>query len=202
MVVCMVSLLRKLSQQGWLVAFFMVGICCWLLFGQTLRRILLEPRRTAQHEVTDADPEVDSTIPHPSLSPSDVVTKQVDSIRASLRDSEKLIVCYSLASVENRKQTGPLSRFAQLVMTAPYDKLAKSEDWQLGSTTFADGFAAVLVSTTSKEGDLSAFRFILHKGEGALSDCWLTEGVYSLELATGSPKAEPTLDEENAKHIE
>ena len=161
------------QKYGWIALCFIVGIACWLAFS----KLIVSTSAIGQMQV---DQEVDTSIPQPGLSPADVVTLQVNSIRNAVGDLEKLKVCYSLASPENRKATGPFSRFSELVMLPPYDRLANCVDWQIGGTVVEQDFAAVLVSTISEGGDVSGFRFILQRQDFKARSCWLTEGVQNL----------------------
>ena len=173
----MVTLLSLRQKLGWLLASFAVGIACWTTFAV----ILCGRPNGIELAGLQLENEVDANIPQPKLSPLDVVTLQMNSIRDGVEDITKLRVCYSLASPENRKSTGPFSKFAELVMSPPYDRLAMSEDWQVGGSFIEKEFAAVLVSAISKEGEVSAFRFILQRQDSPRPGCWLTEGVQFLE---------------------
>lgn len=141
---------------------------------------------------------VDSTIPQPHYSPAEVVALQVDSIRASLAQPERLVVCYSLASPQNRAVTGPFERFAAMVMMSPYDQLATCAAWQIGNAAIEDGYAAVLVSTVSRDEQAVAFRFLLHQHwEAPFRGCWLTEAVHVLEQVD-APEILPAVREKES----
>ena len=171
-----VGMMRKFTTRNQvygLTACFVVGISCWFTFVFFVSGI-------NSSEPLIVEQELDTSIPQPDLSPADVVTMQVHSIRSAVFDPKKLGVCYSLASPENRLQTGPFSRFSELVMQPPFDRLANCVDWQLGGTVLDKDFAAVFVSVVSKDGVASGFRFILRQQELEGRRCWLTEGVQVL----------------------
>ena len=184
-------------QYGWLVASFLFGITCWLTFIVFFRgsAVSVDPESSFVQKPMD-EYEVDASIPQPKLNPSDVVTLQVNSIRDAVVDTTKLRVCYSLASPENRKHTGPFRRFAEIVMLPPYDRLARGVDWQVGGAVIENDLAAVLVSTISENGGVSGFRFILQRHDTSVGNCWLTEGVQFLaeESIDGSRGNENELD--------
>ena len=173
-------------KYKWLFACFLNGIACWLTFS-----VLSKGNAVSSLRI---DNDFDSSIPQAGLLPSDVVTLQVQSIRESVGELAKLKVCYSLASQENRRQTGPFSRFSKMFTIAPYDGLAKCVDWQLGGTVVDKEFAAVLVSTISNEGDISGFRFILQRQVCNGEKCWMTEGVDHLVEQSEDWKQETASD--------
>jgi hypothetical protein len=189
----MAEYVRKGPRLGWLIAFFAAGMAVWFIATLLIKdqEFYSSTRISANNPSLESD--VDLSILDPSLSPADIVTKQVESMRAAVSDPEKLIICYSLASADNRKQTGPFSRFSQLVMSAPYDRIAKCAEWQMGETIHSEGYAMVLVTTISSEGAMDAFRFILQKHLSNTVSCWQTDGVQLLQLVT----TEQPIDERN-----
>ncbi len=174
------TVFSRRNQYGWLVASFLFGITCWLTFIVFSRENAVKDDLGKSGGQSQIEEEVDASIPRPTLSPADVVTLQVNSIRDAMVDITKLKVCYSLASPENRKHTGPFRRFAEIVMLPPYDRLAKCVDWQVGGAVIENDLAAVLVSTISQDGGVSGFRFILQRHGPSTRNCWLTEGVQFL----------------------
>lgn len=164
--------LTSINYQG-MVACFLVGIACWLTFS-------VWSRGGNSSRYTTVDKDFDADVPQEGFEPSDVVTLQVRSLQASVEDTTKLRVCYSLASPENRSHTGPFSRFSSMVRLPPYDRLAQCVDWQLGGTVVDKNFAAVLVSTVSRDGEICGFRFVLQRQKCNNKVCWMTEGVEHL----------------------
>ena len=167
-------------QNVLLVASLLLGITSWLAFNVMFRGSNDESKHRASSVQNQIQDDFDLDIPQPQLSPSDVVKLQVNSIRDAVGDIAKLKVCYSLASPENRKHTGPFRKFAEIVMLPPYDRLSTCVDWQVGGAVIDKDLAAVLVSTISSDGEISGFRFILRVQACSLGNCWLTEGVQLL----------------------
>ena len=178
----------------WLLVNFSIGLACWLVLGALIREYPAMIGRSVLAGGVDIDKDVNLDVAQPNLEPDDVVRMQVNSIRDAVHDIVKLKVCYSLASPSNRKFTGPFPRFAELVMLPPYDSLATSLEWQMGSAFVDKNVAAVLVSTISKKGEVLGFRFVLRRQNFPRPDCWLTEAVEFLaEEAvglTGAPENE------------
>lgn len=169
------------QQTVLLFASFLVGIITWLTFIVLFRGSQDQAESKSSNYQNQIQDDFDADIPQPQFSPSDVVTLQVNSIRDAVGDRAKLKVCYSLASPENRKHTGPFQRFAEIVMLPPYDRLATCIDWQVGGAVIDKDLAAVLVSTITLNGEVSGFRFILKRQASSMRKCWLTEGVQLLE---------------------
>lgn len=178
--------LQRRRRFGIVVASFILGCMGWSLLS-------FLGGGHVRSDVADESRNIDSNIPQRHYSPEEVVARQVQSIRDSLAVPERLRICYSLASPENRATTGPFDRFATMIMKPPYDALATCHDWQVGNASIENEYAAVLVSTVSKNGLPSAFRFLLRlHNELPYEGCWLTEGVLVLD-------AIPTADANEAK---
>ena len=175
---------------GFVGACFILGSLCWSIYSSV--------GGPSQTDSADVNQFVDIEIPKSHFSPAEVVALQVQSIRDSVAVPERLTVCYSLASPQNREYTGPFATFSQMIMMPPYDRLATCQDWQVGSATIEKGYAAVLVSTVSKDGDATAFRFLMHKhDEAPYRGCWLTEAVQVLEQLRTSDEASKPSDKES-----
>lgn len=178
----MTNTTTRWRRIGFVGACFILGSLCWSVFSSV-----------------GGDQFVDTDIPKSHFSPAEVVTLQVQSIRDSIADPERLAICYSLASPENREVTGPFANFAHMIMTPPYDRMAKCRDWQVGSASIEKGYAAVLVSTVSNDGDATAFRFLMHQHDQApYKGCWLTEAVQVLEQVQTSEEVSKPGDKEFA----
>ena len=164
-----------------LVVCFVLGlvVCGVVLFSRSTaanasRPLPIDDESDAQY--------VDVTLASKDATPEQVVTQQLNSLHASLTDPSQLKACYSLASPENRKLTGPFSRFAAMVMQPPYDQLARCTTWQVGSAEIEDDYAAVLVSTINNHEQPQAFRFLLRlHGRAPYQGCWLTDAVQVLQ---------------------
>jgi hypothetical protein len=160
----------------WLVLFVAGMLLAW--GAQQLARTTLTGQGLSGEELMDS---VDATLPRPELTPEQVVSKQVESMRASVLDHDRLRECYSLAAPSNRAVTGPFENFANIVRSSPYDNLGTCQAYQVGRAVIEGNSAAVLVSLLTSNGQSLAFRFLLSKqSEVPYADCWMTEGVYAL----------------------
>jgi len=160
----------------WLVLFVTGMFLAW--GAQQLARSTVPGQSHLRDELADY---VDTTLPRPELTPEQVVSKQVESMRASWLDHDRLRECYSFAAPSNRAVTGPFERFANLVRSSPYDNLGTCQAYQVGKAVVEGNSAAVLVSLHTSDDQSLAFRFLLSKqSEAPYEDCWMTEGVYAL----------------------
>ena len=185
----MTNTATRWQRIGFVGACFILGSLCWSIFSSV--------GGPSKAVTPDENRFIDSDIPKSHFSPAEVVALQVRSIRDSILDRTHLAVCYSLASPQNREVTGPFARFAEMIMTPPYDRLAVCQDWQVGGAAIERDYAAVLVSTVSKDGETTAFRFLLHRHEEEpYKGCWLTEAVQVLEQVRSSEEVIKTNDKE------
>ncbi|GAB5405492.1 MAG: hypothetical protein Aurels2KO_37230 [Aureliella sp.] len=121
------------------------------------------------------------------MTPEEVVGKQVQSIRDAVDSPESIRECFALASPGNRKLTGPVERFADMVMTEPYAILAKAPEIQVGTAVTEDEYAAVLVTAVAETGVPAAFRFILERQALApYEGCWMTVAVEVVTVESGT----------------
>ncbi len=160
-----------------LVLLFAVGMLLALL-AQKMASSTVASSHTAKGVSQDR---VDESIPNAALTPEQVVAKQMESLRAAMKDNDRLIDCYSLAAPSNRLATGPFENFSGLVRTEPYIALGLCLEYQVGAAVIDGDVAAVLVSLLTQRDQSMAFRFVLVKqNEVPYVDCWMTEGVFHL----------------------
>ena len=186
----MTNTATRWQRIGFVGACFILGSLCWSVFSTV--------GGPSKADLADENRYIDTDIPKSHFSPAEVVALQVQSIRNSIKARDQLAVCYSLASPQNREMTGPFARFAEMIMTPPYDRLAICQDWQVGGAAIERDYAAVLVSTVSRDGDTTAFRFLLHlHDEAPYTGCWLTEAVQVLEQVRTSEDVIKPSDKES-----
>jgi hypothetical protein len=154
-------------------------------------------RHTAEATAED-DPATfqDVTQPNESLAPEDVVRLQVDALGRFRDDPAAILQCYCLASPENRRVTGPLQRFAAMVLDADYRPLVMQEDALVGTPIVRGDRAAVLTTVVGADREISIYCFYLSKQTGAAHrGCWMTDSVLRVppmaEPPTKGPVARP-----------
>ena len=136
----------SVGRNAFLVSILLLLIGSWLL-ALWMGRIESDQKSLRTFNINADD--FDDSIPTTALLPTEVVQMQLDSIRQSDTNPRALVVCYSLASPENRQATGPYSRFASMLRTPPYDLLLLNKDYVVGSPTVVKDEAMVPVKIFS-----------------------------------------------------
>ncbi|MGD9636298.1 MAG: DUF4864 domain-containing protein [Pirellulales bacterium] len=143
-------------------------------------------RRTAQstspadaiNDLTELVGDSNITPPSPAFDPADVVRLQLVAL-SRLRDNPQAVAeCYSFASPANRKVTGPITRFARMVLGSAYRPLVTQQQALVGIPNVKGNRAVVLASVIDADRNLSIYCFYLSKQtDGAFRDCWMTDSV-------------------------
>lgn len=126
----------------------------------------------------------DAEHPAPTLSPAAVVEAQLAAFREST--DEGLVRAFSFASPANQSQTGPATRFAQMIREA-YPELLGHQSAVLGPARLNQDTAMQAVDVVSREGRVFHYLFILSRQDaGACSGCWMTDSVYQAPAESGT----------------
>ncbi len=125
----------------------------------------------------------DPSVAKPTYGPQDVVRLQLTSLQKAASDPSALIVCYSLASADNRRVTGPMARFAELIRTDAYRPLLGHVSSMIGRPTMDGDKASVTATVISNGGQSCAYEFMLARylrtsdGDNDDAKCWMTYSV-------------------------
>ncbi len=77
--------------------------------------------------------------------------------------------------------TGPLTHFSEIVHSAAYSPLLKSQASEVRGVVVHADQARVYVTVTTANGAKLNFLFMLSRqGEGDYHDCWMTDSVMKL----------------------
>lgn len=118
------------------------------------------------------------TLPSPAFDPADVVRMQLEALSRFRDDPHAVAQCYSFASPANRRVTGPMTRFARMVLSGAYRPLVFQEQSLVGIPNVKGDRAVVLASVIDAERHLSIYCFYLSKqANDAHRDCWMTDSV-------------------------
>jgi hypothetical protein len=121
--------------------------------------------------------------PHPSLSPAEVVRIQLEALRANDAGDSGIEIAFRFASPDNKRSTGPLSRFAAMIKQDPYAMMLRYSDVVYGPVTVAGRRAAqrVTLSTPGRAPVTYVFHLARQEIAGPLQECWMTEAVQVVE---------------------
>ena len=134
---------------------------------------------TSNHKIISPEPS-------PDLDPAEVVRIQVEALRNNSPLNEGIALTYRFASPNNKRSTGPLDRFTQMVRTDPYHLLLNHRRARYEPLALSGNQAHQLVIITDSAGEEIAYHWTLvRQEEGKFKDCWMTDMVI--------PSVRPTL---------
>ncbi len=123
--------------------------------------------------------------PHPDLTPQQVIAAQLEALRRNdePRPDAGIATAFGFASAANRRVTGPVARFAQLLKNPLYRPMLGHSSTQFGPTQVNGDTARTQVVLFGGNGQVMAYDFTLSRD--ATTRCWLTDSVMvaPIELA-------------------
>jgi len=121
--------------------------------------------------------------PRPSLSPADVVRVQVEALGANGDRDKGIATAFRFASPANKQQTGPLSRFTEMIKRDPYRLLLDYDRVLYEPIEVVESVARQRVTLFGPRESLT-FVFLLSKQpNGPWKDCWMTDAVSAEPVA-------------------
>ena len=127
--------------------------------------------------------------PSPKLTPRDVVEAQLAALRSNDEPEADagIRTAFRFASPENKRTTGPVERFIEMVKNPLYAPLLNHRTAHLSETTEKDDLARIKVTLIAADGEEAAFVWILARVRAQGCDgCWMTSTVMRVE-AKDSP---------------
>ena len=127
------------------------------------------------------------TEPHPSLSPQDVVSIQIEVLRNNdiPYEDRGIEVTFKFASPANKRMTGPLERFKLMVRNPSYGPMINHRDASYENLMVEGEFARIDVILNSKEGEYLGYRFILSRQHGnEYEGSWMTDAVIPFNVVS------------------
>jgi hypothetical protein len=116
--------------------------------------------------------------PSPELDPAEVVRIQVEALRNNGPLNEGIELTYRFASPENKRSTGPLSRFTDMVSSNPYDRLLNHRQATYEPLAHSGNVAHQPVIITDSVGEEITYHWVLaRQTEGEFKGCWMTDAV-------------------------
>jgi hypothetical protein len=122
----------------------------------------------------------DVRTPDPALSPAEVVEIQLAALQAN--DAPQIDAgiaqTWAFAHPDNKRMTGPLPRFAQMIKGPLYRILLNHQSHEVKEVSRADDEAVFAVTITSQTAEVVGYRWSVAKvAEGENAGAWMTIAV-------------------------
>ena len=90
-----------------------------------------------------------------------------------------IVQTWEFAHPNNRKMTGPLENFKNMIKTDSYSMLLDHSNHEISEVYMSNKVATFEVTVMDREKKYYKFKWQVEKynGEGVLKDCWLTSAV-------------------------
>lgn len=122
--------------------------------------------------------------PSPKLSPREVVEAQLGALRANDDPTEDagIRTAFRFASPENKRSTGPVEHFIEMVKNPLYAPLLNHRAAHLSETTEKGGLARIKVTVIAADSKEATFVWILERVSAPECEaCWMTSTVMRVE---------------------
>jgi Domain of unknown function (DUF4864) len=121
----------------------------------------------------------DLLVPDPALSPAEVVGIQLDALQANESGNDAGIAqTWAFAHPDNKRMTGPLPRFAQMIKGPQYRMLLNHQSHEVAEISRTDEEAVFAVTVTTRAGDVVGYRWVVAKvRSGEHAGAWMTTSV-------------------------
>jgi hypothetical protein len=118
--------------------------------------------------------------PDPTRSPAEVIAIQLSALQANdtpERDAG-IAQTFAFAHPDNKRITGPLPRFAQMIKGPQYQVLLGHRSHEINEVFRNDDQAAFAVIVTSRTGEVVGFRWAVARvADGEHAGAWMTIAV-------------------------
>ena len=131
--------------------------------------------------------ELRRTTPDPSLTPTEVVEIQMDALR---QNDDPFADCgievtFNFASPDNKRMTGPLERFKQMVKTPIYAPMLGHRRADYENLRIEGDLAEIDVIVQSADGQHIGYHFVLRRQRTApFAGSWMTDAVVYFAVTT------------------
>jgi Domain of unknown function (DUF4864) len=118
--------------------------------------------------------------PDPDLSPAEVIAIQLSALQANdtPEPDAGIAQTFAFAHPDNRRVTGPLPRFAQMIKGPQYQVLLGHRSHEINEVFRDDNQAAFAVIVTSRDGNVVGFRWAVARvAAGEHAGAWMTIAV-------------------------
>ena len=128
--------------------------------------------------------------PSPELSPAQVVAAVLEALKHNDRPSadQGIKVTFRFASPDNKKATGPIDHFLDLVKNPLYQPLLNHTAAVAGEVRIDGDVAEQAVKVRAADGSSATYLFRLSRQPaGTYKGCWMTDGVIRLDPPASVP---------------
>jgi Domain of unknown function (DUF4864) len=121
----------------------------------------------------------DLLAPDPALSPEEVVAIQLNALQANKAETDAGIAqTWAFAHPDNKRMTGPLPRFAQMIKGPQYGMLLNHQSHEVTEVSRTDDEAVFAVTVTTRTGEVVGYRWVVAKVTGGEhAGAWMTTAV-------------------------
>jgi hypothetical protein len=122
----------------------------------------------------------DIRTPDPALSPAEVVEIQLRALQANdaPQTDAGIAQTWAFAHPDNKRMTGPLPRFAQMIKGPLYQILLGHRSHEIKEVSRSDSEAVFAVTVTSQTGEVVGYRWSVAKvADGEDAGAWMTIAV-------------------------
>ena len=119
--------------------------------------------------------------PSPDIEPEQVIKIQLEALMKNNTPYQDngIIQTWEFAHPQNRKYTGPLSKFTSMMKSDPYSLMLGHTKHNIIFVSNNGNIANYFVELTDKIGNKFGFTWTVAKvlKQGQYKDCWMTSGV-------------------------
>jgi hypothetical protein len=121
----------------------------------------------------------DLLAPDPDLSPAEVVAIQLNALQTNEAENDAGIAqTFAFARPDNKRMTGPLPRFAQMIKGPQYQMLLNHQSHEVTEILRTDHEAVFAVTVTTRTGKVVGYRWSVAKVmDGEHAGAWMTISV-------------------------
>lgn len=128
--------------------------------------------------------------PNPTLTPDEVIKIQMVALQYNNSSDEGIAITFRFASPDNKRFTGPLPKFTQMIKNPLYKPMLNHKNARYGSIEIFDSHARQRITVIDADGNATTYVFTLSRQSGPMCDgCWMTDGV-SIEPASSAGQRE------------
>ena len=132
----------------------------------------------------------EALVPTPALTPLEVVEIQLEAMRNNDAQDKGISVVYRFASPQNRSQTGPLLRFAQMLKQGPYALMLNYDSVVFDDAEIVGNRARVRVVLFNQRQKLGFYFILSRQQEEPYKNCWMTDMVGIVQIGGAMASAE------------